>query len=234
MKSFTYLFVNLACVVIPLMASFYKKHPFYKSWKYFLQANLIVALLFIIHDIYFTSLGVWGFNQDYLISFLDIFNLPIEEVLFFICIPYACVFTYFVFTKYVPENLFHIIFYQFILNFLILLTLFSSIINYNYLYTFYTSIFLFLILIFVKLKKLDIRKIMLAYTAIIPFFFLSNGLLTGSFIESPIVFYDNNENLDIRMFTIPVEDLFYGFLLILSNCLLFDYFKYGKIKRILN
>lgn len=216
------------------MASFYKKYPFYKSWKYFLKANLIVALLFIIHDIYFTSLGVWGFNQDYLINFLDIFNLPIEEVLFFICIPYACVFTYFVFTKYVPENLFHIIFYQFILNFLILLTLLSSLINYDYLYTFYTSSFLFLMLIFVKIKKLDIRKIMLAYTAIIPFFFLSNGLLTGSFIESPIVFYDNNENLDIRMFTIPVEDLFYGFLLILSNCLLFDYFKYGKIKRILN
>lgn len=234
MKSFTYLFVNLACVALPLMVSFYKKHPFYKSWKYFLKANLIVALLFIIHDIYFTSLGVWGFNQDYLINFLDIFNLPIEEVLFFICIPYACVFTYFVFTKHVPENLFHIIFYQFILNFLILLTLLSSIINYDHLYTFYTSIFLFLMLIFVKLKKLDIRKIMLAYTAIIPFFFLSNGILTGSFIESPIVFYDNNENLDIRMFTIPVEDLFYGFLLILSNCLLFDYFKYGKIKRILN
>ena len=216
------------------MASFYKKYPFYKSWKYFLKANLIVALFFIIHDIYFTSLGVWGFNQDYLINSLDIFNLPIEEVLFFICIPYACVFTYFVFTKYVTENLFHIIFYKFILNFLILLTLLSSIINYDYLYTFYTSIFLFLMLIFVKFKKLDIRKIMLAYTAIIPFFFLSNGLLTGSFIESPIVFYDNNENLDIRMFTIPVEDLFYGFLLILSNCLLFDYFKYGKIKRILN
>lgn len=216
------------------MASFYKKYPFYKSWKYFLKANLIVALLFIIHDIYFTSLGVWGFNQDYLINFLDIFNLPIEEVLFFICIPYACVFTYFVLKKYVSENLFHIIFYQFILNFLILLTLLSSIINYDYLYTFYTSIFLFLMLIFVKLKKLDIRKIMLAYTAIIPFFFLSNGLLTGSFIESPIVFYDNNENLDIRMFTIPLEDIFYGFLLILSNCLLFDYFKYGKIKRILN
>ena len=216
------------------MASFYKKYPFYKSWKYFLKANLIVALLFIIHDIYFTSLGVWGFNQDYLINFLDIFNLPIEEVLFFICIPYACVFTYFVLKKYVSENLFHIIFYQFILNFLILLTLLSSIINYDYLYTFYTSIFLFLMLIFVKLKKLDIRKIMLSYILIIPFFFLSNGLLTGSFIESPIVFYDNNENLDIRMFTIPLEDIFYGFLLILSNCLLFDYFKYGKIKRILN
>lgn len=234
MKSFTYLFVNLSCIIIPLIASFYKNYPFFKSWKYFFKANLIVAFLFIIHDIYFTSLGVWGFNSDYLINSLNVYNLPFEEVLFFICIPYACVFTYFVFTKYVPDNLFPVIIYKIIHNFLLLLTLFSSIINYDYLYTFYTSIFLFLMLIFAKLKKFDLRKIILAYIAIIPFFFLSNGLLTGSFIESPIVFYNNNENLNLRMFTIPVEDIFYGFLLIMSNCLLFDYFKYGSIKRISN
>ena len=234
MKSFTYLFVNLSCIIIPLIASFYKNYPFFKSWKYFFKANLIVAFLFIIHDIYFTSLGVWGFNSDYLINSLNVYNLPFEEVLFFICIPYACVFTYFVFTKYVSDNHFPVIIYKIIHNFLLLLTLFSSIINYDYLYTFYTSIFLFLMLIFVKLKKFDLRKIILAYIAIIPFFFLSNGLLTGSFIESPIVFYNNNENLNLRMFTIPVEDIFYGFLLIMSNCLLFDYFKYGSIKRISN
>ena len=232
MKSFYYLFVNLACISIPFVASFYKEHPFYKSWKYFFKANLIVSFLFIIHDIYFTSIGVWGFNQDYLINFFDIFNLPLEEVLFFICIPYACVFTYFVFSKYIPDNLFNMIFYKVFLNFLILFTLLSSIINYEYLYTWYTSVFLFLLLMFVKLKKIDIRKAILSYIAILPFFFLSNGLLTGSFIEEPIVWYNHKENLDLRMFTIPVEDVFYGFLLIISNCLLFDYFKYGNIKRI--
>ena len=232
MKSFYYLFVNLACVSIPFVASFYKAYPFYKNWKYFFKANLIVSFLFIIHDIYFTSIGVWGFNQDYLINFFDIFNLPLEEVLFFICIPYACVFTYFVFSKYIPDNLFHVIFYKGLLNFLILFTLLSSIINYEYLYTSYTSVFLFLLLMFVKLKKIDIRKAILSYIAILPFFFLSNGLLTGSFIEEPIVWYNHKENLDLRMFTIPVEDVFYGFLLIISNCLLFDYFKYGNIKRI--
>ena len=169
MKSFYYLFVNLACISIPLIASFYKSYPFYKSWKYFFKANLIVSFLFIIHDIYFTSIEVWGFNQDYLINFF-IFNLPLEEVLFFICIPYACVFTYFVFSKYVPDNFIHVIFYKAILNFLILLTLLSSIINYDYLYTSFTSVFLFLTLIFVKLKKIDIRKALLSYIAILPFF----------------------------------------------------------------
>ena len=35
------------------------------------------------------------------------------------------------------------------------------------------------------------------------------------------------------MFTIPVEDILW-ISLIMSNCLLFDYFKYGTIKRISN
>ena len=117
------------------------------------------------------------------------------------------IFTYFV-LKYVPDNFIHVIFYKSILNFLILLTLLSSIINYNYLYTYFTSVFLFLTLIFVKLKKIDIRKSTFIHLSL-PFFFLSNGLLTGSFIEEPIVWYNHNENLDLRMFTIPVEDIFW-------------------------
>lgn len=54
---------------------------------------LVVGSIFIIWDVYFTKRGVWDFNRKYLIG-LDIFGLPIEEILFFVCIPYACIFTY--------------------------------------------------------------------------------------------------------------------------------------------
>ena len=63
-------------------------------------------------------------------------------------------------------------------------------------------------------------RAVVAYAAVLPFFFISNGLLTGSWIMDEVVWYNNSENLGIRMGTIPVEDTFYGFLLILLNIML--------------
>jgi lycopene cyclase domain-containing protein len=68
----------------------------------------------------------------------------------------------------------------------------------------------------------------LSYTAILPFFILSNGILTGSFFIEPIVWYNDVENLGTRLFNIPVEDIFYGMLLIFMNIELYLYFKHKK------
>ena len=55
-------------------------------------------------------------------------------------------------------------------------------------------------------------------------FFLVNGILTGSCIDNPVVWYDNTENLGLRIGTIPIEDSIYAYSMILMNLFLFEKF----------
>jgi len=47
-----------------------------------------------------------------------------------------------------------------------------------------------------------------------------NAILTGTGIADPVVWYNDSENLGIRILTIPVEGVGYAFSLILFNLLL--------------
>src|SRR5688572_19399708 len=87
------------------MFSFYAKANFSKKWKYAVPAIVITSIIFIIWDEWFTRLGVWGFNPEY-VSGIYILNLPLEDVLFFICIPYDCIFTHFALSHLTQKDYF--------------------------------------------------------------------------------------------------------------------------------
>jgi len=65
----------------------------------------------------------------------------------------------------------------------------------------------------------------LSYAVILIPFFIINGILTGSWIDGEVVWYNNHENLNVRIGTIPVEDIFYGMLLIWLNVAVYEYLK---------
>lgn len=183
---------------------------------------IIVAAIFIIWDIIFTSFGIWGFNSEYLVGF-SIFNLPIEEWLFFITVPYASVFIYdclkYYFPKWKLSNSGNIIavFLGIILAIFALLYLGKH-------YTYITFITLAFVLFLLSISKADyLGRFFVAYLIILFPFLLVNGILTGSLTSEPVVWYNDNFNLDLRISTIPIEDVFYGMLLILGNVAFYEY-----------
>src|SRR4249919_1151881 len=94
-----YLTVDLLTLAVPLIFSFHPKIGFYKTWKALFTAILCVALPFLILDSIFTAHGVWNFNPAY-ITGTFLLNLPLEEILFFICIPFSCLFTWYCMDKF--------------------------------------------------------------------------------------------------------------------------------------
>lgn len=88
-----YLIVLAVSFAGPFILSFSRKLDFYKY-----PARLILSLgipfaLFVVWDIIAASRGHWVFNTNY-ITGIRIFNLPIEEILFFIVIPFCGIFTW--------------------------------------------------------------------------------------------------------------------------------------------
>ena len=215
---FTYLLINTAIFAVPFFFSFEKKVAFYKKWKYFFPAMMTAALPFLIWDYFFTLHGVWGFNEKYLTG-IYIFNLPMEEVLFFITVPYACMFTYEVIKRYFT---FHWnVKYVFIILMAIL-----GVFSVSFGFLLYTTItFLSLALLIALniciIKAKHIHYFFTAYIVCLAGFLIFNGMLTSL----PVVIYNNSENLAVRIFTIPVEDTAYYMLLFLLNFNLYEYFK---------
>jgi lycopene cyclase domain-containing protein len=221
MKNLTYLIVDLGALIVPLIFSFHPKVQFYKKWKSTALSIFIVGSIFIVWDILYTKIGVWGFNSDYLTG-VYFFNLPIEEILFFICIPYACLYTYHCLKMVWPIKQSEST--QWITYKLCIALFVSGLIFYAQLYTSVTFISIALTLFFIQIryKPIWLSRLYTSFIILIIPFLIVNGILTGTGLESPIVWYNENEIIGLRILTIPIEDFFYGFLLILLNVILLE------------
>ena len=227
---FTYLLIDFFTLLFPFLFSFHPRLNFYKTWPAFFPAVLITGVFFLIWDSYFTRLGVWGFNPVYLTG-INIGNLPIEEVLFFFCVPYSCVFTCYCLRLLIKRRVSKIT-GKWLTAILIIFFLVTAGLNYTRLYTFYTFTFAAVLLIISAyiLKVTWLKEFYPAYLVILIPFFIVNGLLTGTGLSSPVVWYNNNQTLHFRLLTIPFEDVFYGMDLILLNLLIYSYLKRKWVK----
>ncbi|MEZ4938021.1 MAG: lycopene cyclase domain-containing protein [Crocinitomicaceae bacterium] len=222
---YAYLIINLAVLSVPLWRSFDPRVGVSKNHRAIGLAIGITSIIFLIWDIHFTRTGVWGFNPNYHLDFL-IFDLPISEILFFLTVPYACIFSYLVIEHFFGHlKIFHFdsrIFSYGLAGFFLILAIF----NLGREYTFWASFAAFLITMINLINRSEfIPKFLVSYLILLLPFILTNGILTGSFSDEPIVWYNDSENLGIRLMRIPLDDFIYNYALLLINITLFEKFR---------
>jgi len=221
---FYYLIINLASVSFPLLFSFYPSISFHKEWKPLFISLSITAVLFILWDEWFTRILVWSFNPKYILG-IYIGHLPLEEILFFLLIPYCLVFMYHCSARLFDERKKESKEINVVRTLISILILVIGILNIYKWYTGFTFIITGICLLAIPYtilgKKINWKRFGIVYLFGLLPFFIVNGLLTSI----PIVEYNNAENLSLRIGSIPVEDTIYNLLLFLVNVVLYNYFK---------
>lgn len=204
-----YLLINILIIIFPLILSFEKKLRFYKNILPFLASVFTVGVAYIIWDIIATYRGDWGFNADY-ITGIKIINLPLEEILFFITVPYSGLFLYETGNFYLKDKKIRVgkntVYFSSAILFI------SGLFFIDQYYTFTVMVFsgFFLLIAQLLVNRLNIINSSLYWLWIL--FMYVPFLIVNYFLTSlPIVTYSPAAIWGIRLTTIPMEDFFYSF-----------------------
>ena len=219
-----YAWVIVATIVGPLALSFDKKVHFYTHFRALFPSILIVACVFLVWDEYFTIKKIWGFTDRYIFG-EKLGHLPLEEVSFFLVVPFACVFVHEVLKAYFPQI--HLV--KFSHYFAFGFTLAGFLFGLTYMDHWYTasaciiSAILTIGIYFVNRPSWYAQFVFTFIVALIPFLIV-NGILTGAVTDEPIVWYSEDHIMGPRIITIPVEDIFYNYCMLLPIVGLFEFF----------
>ena len=219
-----YAWVILGTIAGPFALSFDKKVHFYTHFRALLPAILLVAIAFLIWDEYFTVEKIWGFTDRYIFG-EKLGHLPYEEVSFFVVVPFACVFVHEVLKAYFPKIKPAKFAHYFAFGF----TLAGFLFGITHMEQWYTasaciiSALLTIGIYFVNRPSWYAQFVFTFIVALIPFLIV-NGILTGAVTDEPIVWYSEDHIMGPRIVTIPVEDLFYNYCMLLPIVGLFEFF----------
>lgn len=205
-----YLLINIFIIIIPALLIFEGKLKFYKKILPVSVSILIVGTVYIIWDVLAAKAGDWAFNPKYLIG-IYLFGLPLEEILFFITVPYSIIFIYETAKLYLNEReiFFNRYFYWGLMILLVAGIILFANQNYTMIVLIYCLAFFLLALSFLPVilkSKIFWVTILISYVP----FLIVNYILTSL----PIVTYNSSAIWGNRFITIPLEDFFYSFSMI--------------------
>jgi lycopene cyclase domain-containing protein len=95
--------VLILSIFFPFLLSFYPPLRFWRNFKALIFTLSILVIIFGAWDVFATWRRHWYFNSQGILG-IKIINLPVEEWLFFIVIPFCCIFTWEA-LKFIKERL---------------------------------------------------------------------------------------------------------------------------------
>lgn len=216
--NFYYLLLNVLILAGPLAFSFEKRIHFISHLQRTLLALLPVLVLFVLWDAHVAGRH-WFFNPNATLS-LRILGLPLEEWLFFVTVPYASLFVWENAQLLIRDKVFPALAFVRMI-FYCALPVGIVLFGHGKEYTSLTLIITGLTALLDRILRTDLLlhiRTWLYLVAITLFLLLFNGFLTAL----PVVTYGTVYQLDVRIITIPIEDFFYGYSMVLLTTILYE------------
>lgn len=202
-----YLLIDLIIIIGPLLASFWPPVRYYRRWPSLLFAMATAGSVYLAWDNWVTRRGDWGFNPEYVMD-IRIFALPLEEYLFFLVVPFSCIFIYEVLRSFSRER--KVRFPRWTAVILGALFFAGSAAFYPQGYTrlvLASCGLFFVVAAFAGRTMLQSSHYWLYVLISYGPFLIFNGILTST----PVVLYHPEAIWGLRIISIPVEDFFYSY-----------------------
>lgn len=216
--SVEYLVFDLVILSVPLLLGAWRRAWFYDRLGAALRAVAWVAVPFVAWDAAVAGKH-WSFNPQYVLG-VELLGLPFEEVLFFLSVPLACLFTWEkVFatpSRSVVETrrwLYPVAWAAVPVGIAVAL--------HGEQYTGYTLIAVGTVALVDHALGVGLlleRRTLAFFAAVVGLNLVFNSYLTGR----PVVLYGEPYHLGVRVGTVPVEDLLYGVALVWGSTAVFQ------------
>lgn len=208
-----YLVIDVLVIAGPLILTFHPKLAFYRRWKAVLASLLLVSPVYIIWDIIATHRGHWSFNDEYVLG-IRLAGLPLEEIFFFITVPYACLFTYEALKHFTGDRTLNIPLWVFTVP--AAAALITAIVFFRQEYTFIVLLVFGASLVLYLALGRDLlgSRLFWRYVVVTLLLFVATNIFLTAFpiVEyGPAMIWGGDGAFNGRFFSIPVEDFFYNY-----------------------
>lgn len=223
-----YLLIESIIFAIPMYLAL-RKPGVWKGQRTAIAAAIgIPGIFFIVLDMIFINAKIWGFTPDYLLG-AYLINLPIEELFYFIAVPLAFLFLYELMRRQIFHKKWCVPVDEGMLGIGVLGCIllasspdrpYSGVVGLG-------TVILTVFHVYVLKSRYNLVFILTFALIMVPFFMFNDMLTHGiSTISShPIVWYADWGKSAMYIHSIPLENLFYIFILLLSNVTMYENYR---------